>query len=511
MSYNLGLRFQRISTQERGKVCLSYIDGTSFTFGELNERSNQYVHWLIQNGVAKGDVIGILNNKSFNAFALMIGCIKLGAIYTNLDPFSPFVRLSKIIDRCSPKFIFSDLSERELEADLYQTYQDRLRLLRSEDLNIELDLLSQQDNICVESVCGTDPAYIMFTSGSTGFPKGAVMTHSNLISFLEWSIGVTQPRDNEVFTNVNPIYFDNSVFDFYTSIFSGSTLAPLTTDITKSPVKLVRAIDHLKCTIWFSVPSLLVYLLTTRVLNGANLTCVRLFIFGGEGFPKPKLKQLYDMYGANAQLLNVYGPTECTCICSEYFINSSDFDDLNSLAPLGKMTKNFYYHIVDESLKPADKGELLLGGPNVGCGYYNDSERTEKAFIQNPVHDKYRDIMYRTGDLVERDTRGLVHFRGRVDNQIKHMGYRIELEEIEAGLNTITDVKEAAVIYKRLGVGLGQIVAYIASDQSLDTRHVLTEIKKIVPDYMVPKKIEIVSSLPKNQNGKIDRNALRAL
>ncbi|PWL27237.1 MAG: thioester reductase, partial [Roseivirga sp. XM-24bin3] len=214
MSYNLGLRFQRISTQERGKVCLSYIDGTSFTFGELNERSNQYVHWLIQNGVAKGDVIGILNNKSFNAFALMIGCIKLGAIYTNLDPFSPFVRLSKIIDRCSPKFIFSDLSERELEADLYQTYQDRLRLLRSEDLNIELDLLSQQDNICVESVCGTDPAYIMFTSGSTGFPKGAVMTHSNLISFLEWSIGVTQPRDNEVFTNVNPIYFDNSVFDF---------------------------------------------------------------------------------------------------------------------------------------------------------------------------------------------------------------------------------------------------------------------------------------------------------
>lgn len=153
----------------------------------------------------------------------------------------------------------------------------------------------------------------------------------------------------------------------------------------------------------------------------------------------------------------------------------------------------------------------MLGGPNVGCGYYNDSERTEKAFIQNPVHDKYRDIMYRTGDLVERDTRGLVHFRGRVDNQIKHMGYRIELEEIEAGLNTITDVKEAAVIYKRLGVGLGQIVAYIASDQSLDTRHVLTEIKKIVPDYMVPKKIEIVSSLPKNQNGKIDRNALRAL
>jgi len=511
MSYNLGLKFQQIVSNKGDAVCLSFFEGSDITFSQLNERSNQYLDWLIKKGTTKGDVIGILNNKSFDAFALMIACLKLGAIYTNLDPFSPSARLSKIIDRCSPKFIFSDLTEEELDADLSKPYRYQLYILQSEELNAELDDSSKLNNACVESVCGTDPAYIMFTSGSTGFPKGAVMTHGNLISFLEWSIGITQPGHNEVFTNVNPIYFDNSVFDFYTSVFSGSTLAPLTADITKNPAKLVAAIDQLKCTIWFSVPSLLVYLLTTRVLNGNNMNHIRLFIFGGEGFPKPKLKQLYDLYGERAALLNVYGPTECTCICSEYFIQESDFEDMTNLAPLGQMTKNFFYQIVDENLSLSDRGELLLGGPNVGSGYYNDQERTEKAFIQNPSHNNFRDIMYRTGDLVERDSFGLVHFKGRVDNQIKHMGYRIELEEIEAGLNTLSGVKEAAAIYKKLGVGLGQIVAFVASDLPLKSQDLIRQIRLVVPDYMVPKKIEVLTALPKNQNGKIDRNALKGL
>lgn len=508
MSYNLGLKFKEIVTANPKAVCLKYLDNTNFTYQDLDRRSNQLANWLLNEGLQKGDVVGILNNKSFMGFSLLVACLKVGIIYTNLDPFSPLSRLEKITERCSPRLVFSDFDQGRL-AEIELAYKDKMRWLNSKVL--AQDLSSEDHNLPLQSegVCGTNAAYIMFTSGSTGFPKGAVMTHANILSFLQWSISITQPMTGDVFTNVNPIYFDNSVFDFYTAIFSGAGLAPLTHEITKNPRSLVAAVDKLECTIWFSVPSLLVYLLTTRMLNEERMKKIRLFVFGGEGFPKPKLKELYELYGQRARLLNVYGPTECTCICSEYFIGPEDFDDMTNLAPLGKMTKNFFYQVVDSDLKPTHKGELLLGGPNVGSGYYNDPERTAVAFVQNPSQKYFRDIMYRTGDLVEKDKQGLVHFKGRVDNQIKHMGYRIELEEIEAALNTLEDVKEAAVVYEKKGVGMGQIVGYVASDAVLEGKTLITLVKEIVPDYMVPKKIEVVSALPKNQNGKIDRNALK--
>lgn len=509
MSYNLGLRFYEIAEKRQEAVCLKYLDGLNYSFSEVEKRSNQMARWMLSNNLKKGSVIGLFNNKSFDSFATMIACLKTGVIYTNLDPFSPLSRLVKITGRCAPKRILSDFRQGELAADVEEMYENQTVRFADEVFEYEVCGLSTELLEETASVCGTDPAYIMFTSGSTGFPKGAVMTHANLISFLEWSVNITKPDDSDVFTNVNPIYFDNSVFDFYCAVFSGTALAPLTSEVTKNPASLVKAVDVLGCTIWFSVPSLLVYLLTTRMLNPDNMKNFRMFIFGGEGFPKPKLKQLYELYGDQARLLNVYGPTECTCICSEYFISEADFEDMTNLAPLGKMTKNFFYEIVDDTMTPTNKGELLLGGPNVGSGYYNDQERSEKAFVQNPSHSNYRDVMYRTGDLVERDDNGLVHFKGRVDNQIKHMGYRIELEEIEAGLNTLIGVKETAVIYKTLGPGLGQILGFVASDLNLDSKEILAGIKEVVPDYMVPKKITVMKDLPKNQNGKIDRNALK--
>lgn len=509
MSYNLGLKFYDVAIQRKEHICLKYLEGSNYSFAELDKKSNQIGRWMIKRGLTKGSVIGLLSNKSFLSFATMIACLKTGIIYTNLDPFSPPSRLFKIIERCEPRIILSDFADTPLKSN-QTNVKCQVQYFEQLEFTQALDAIDDDRLLETASVCGTDPAYIMFTSGSTGFPKGAVMNHSNLISFLEWSISITKPTDKDVFTNVNPIYFDNSVFDFYTATFSGSTLTPLTADVTKNPETLVKAIDKLACTIWFSVPSLLVYLLTTRMLKKDNMKQLRLFIFGGEGFPKPKLKELFDLYNDRASLLNVYGPTECTCICSEYFISENDFSELSSLAPLGHLTKNFFYEIVDEKMNSSDSGELLLGGPNVGSGYYSDPERSISAFIQNPTHDKYRDTMYRTGDLVKRDDHGLIHFKGRADNQIKHMGYRIELEEIEAGLNTLPSVKEAAVVYKKLGPGMGQIIGFVASDFEIESNNILEGIRGIVPDYMVPRKINILKELPKNHNGKIDRNALKS-
>jgi D-alanine--poly(phosphoribitol) ligase subunit 1 len=357
---------------------------------------------------------------------------------------------------------------------------------------------------------GGDPAYVMFTSGSTGFPKGAVMSHANVLNFIRWSRETLEVTPDDVLTNVNPMYFDNSVFDFYTALFNGATLCPLKADPSGGGMRdLVKAINRLGCTIWFSVPSLLVYLLITKAIGKDDFPGITRFVFGGEGFPKPKLAQLHDLYGHRARLVNVYGPTECTCICSSYDITERDLENQTDLAPLGRIAPNFDYVIDTPDPANPDFGELLLAGPNVGLGYFGDPERTRKSFVQDPTESRYTRIVYRTGDLVLRDENGYLHFRGRADNQIKHMGYRIELEEIEAGLNSLEYVEEAAVVYVRQSVVAGRIVAFVNAPTGVQPGEVTEDIRRIVPPYMVPNDMHVMGALPKNRNGKIDRVRLR--
>src|ERR1700722_3685097 len=357
----------------------------------------------------------------------MLACLKIGIVYTNLDVTSPWVRIKKTLDVCKPNAVFFDNTENEISEEFNQSFPSTTSFdLTNTDFQKEIFARDGKDLELVNMVIGSDPAYIMFTSGSTGFPKGAVMSHNNVLNFIQWGQQTFNVSPNDVFTNANPIYFDNSVFDFYTSLFSGATLVPIKSDLLKSANHLVKAINDSECTIWFSVPSLLVYLLTTKALSKN----IKQIAFGGEGFPKSKLKQLYDLFKDRIALLNVYGPTECTCICSMHKISDSDFENMNELATLGQIAPNFGYDIIPFDSQNINFGELALIGPCVGLGYYNDIERTEKSFVQNPKK-KFRDIMYKTGDVVERTQNGNLHFRGRIDNQIKHMGFRIELEEIE--------------------------------------------------------------------------------
>jgi D-alanine--poly(phosphoribitol) ligase subunit 1 len=505
--YNTGKLFSTVAQQYADKVALKYPDGKTVTYTELDKLSNKIAHYFIAKGLKKGDVIALFNNKSPLGYSCMLAALKTGIIYTNLDLTSPYQRIKKILERCSPKYIFFDI-DCDLKKDIAELNIPGINLYEnfSEQLSGHDDKLPQ----VTDSVTGAEGAYIMFTSGSTGFPKGAVITHANLLNFIRWGQAEFGITSGDVMTNANPIYFDNSVFDFYVCLFSGAELAPLTNDITRDPFALVKAVAAAKCTTWFSVPSLLIYLITTKALTAQSLPDIRRFIFGGEGFPKPRLKKLYDMYHPVAKLHNVYGPTECTCICSSYLITERDFEDMNNLAPLGYLAPNFDYVLMNTD-ETGKFGELCLKGPNVGAGYYNDTERTAKSFIQNPYNANYNEVIYRSGDLVQVDEVGHLHFKGRADNQIKHMGYRIELEEIEAMLNTIPHVNEAAVIYERINESLGQIVAFAGAPAGTESSAVLNELKKLVPEYMVPRKLHVLEHLPKNQNGKIDKVALKEL
>lgn len=510
--YNMGLEFYAVAEAHSDRVAFRYPDGQTLTYEQLDRESNRIGRYLLRMGIRKGDVIAIFNEKSPSAYCLMFGCLKIGAIYTNLDISSPWARIQKILHTCEPKAVFVDQEDGALSGEFKRDFPG-LTVVHLKGEKFRADVTGEKEDRLKESndIHGGDPAYIMFTSGSTGFPKGAVMSHNNLLNFIQWGRVTFQVTKDDILTNANPIYFDNSVFDLYTSIFNGATLVPLGHELVKNAKELVRAINASGCTIWFSVPSLLVYLLTTRALSKEDFKTITRISFGGEGFPKNKLKQLFELFGSRVTLYNVYGPTECTCICSSYIIGEKDFENMNELAPLGFMAPNFGYEILPLDESQPNTGELALTGPCVGLGYYNDAERTQKSFVQNPVK-KYHERMYRTGDLVERVPNGHIYFRGRVDNQIKHMGYRIELEEVEAAFSTLSYINEVGVIYEKLNAELGQIKAFVSvGEPGIDNRQILHDIKDLLPPYMIPRIVEILDVLPKNANGKIDRKQLTLL
>jgi len=504
-NYNLGLAFYSVVRGQQDRIALSYPTGEAYSYGHINDFSNRLARYLLQKEIGSGDVVAIFNDKSIYAYSLMLACLKIGATYTNLDGTNPWERLRRIIETCKPKAVFYDeLNEaiNQISVALANTSTYHLKATAS-----EVNSLDGTDLPDTNFIHGGTPAYIMFTSGSTGFPKGAVMSHSNVLNFIRWGRQTFQISEDDIFTNVNPIYFDNSVFDFYTSLYSGARLVPLDAAIVKNPKQLVQAITDTKCTIWFSVPSLLVYLLTTKALSKNDFPSIRTIAFGGEGFPKNKLKQLFDLIGDRVNLFNVYGPTECTCICSSYRITEQDFLNMVELAPLGYVAPNFGYEILPIDEASSEYGELALTGPCVGLGYFNDPERTAKSFVQNEKK-LYKERMYKTGDLVERDENGYLFFKGRVDNQIKHMGYRIELEEVEAAFSSLDYINEVGVIYEKITAELGQIKAFVSLGvKEKKIEEIQQDVRAILPSYMVPK-IHLVEVLPKNRNGKIDRKQL---
>jgi D-alanine--poly(phosphoribitol) ligase subunit 1 len=506
---NLGLKFREIVGNHAARPALVQAEGETTTYAELDQLSNRMARLLIGRGLRRGDVVGIFHDKSPAAFATTLACLKTGLIYTNLDPDSPWERIRKMIQTTEPKAIVNAFLEPPHAVELQRQRTNVIHLRQSAT---SAELLGREAAEVPDSgkVTGGHPAYIMFTSGSTGVPKGAVISHANLLNFIAWAQDRFQLTPGDILSNANPMHFDNSVFDFYGALFSGASLAPLSAEQVRDPRQVVGMINKTRCTVWFSVPSLLIYLLTTRALSAGDFPGVRKIIFGGEGFPKPKLKQLYDLFGGRAELENVYGPTECTCICSAHTIGPSDFTDMKALAPLGFLAPNFDYEILAQP-PGEDAGELFLRGPNVGLGYFNDPARTAQAFEQNPTHGRFADIGYHTGDLVRRDADGRLHFIGRADFQIKHMGYRIELEEIEAALSLLAEVKECAVIYRRLDGGLGEIIAFAALAAPRTSEELIEGVAGIVPRYMVPRRVTVLEALPKNTNGKIDRVALQTM
>lgn len=503
-TYNLGQAFIHVCRQNKEKKAVIFDGKEYITFNELDKLSNKIANFFIKREIERRDVVAIQNRKSPIGFATMLACLKLGIIYTNFDYTNPVERIKKIFKTATPRLVIADEYHADIEKlclDISIPYiylNENVDLLNEESQELAIEL--------IDAVTGNNPAYIMFTSGSTGIPKGVLISQKSLLNFINWGKSVYSLKSDDIMTNVNPIYFDNSVFDFYCSVFNGITMVAITKTVLEKPKEMLEIIEQVKCTFWFSVPSLLIYLMNLKLLTGNILRGIRIFSFGGEGYPKELLRKLYNTYRESADFYNVYGPTEGTCICSAYKITEADIET-DGLAPLGHIAPNFDYFILDEDGNQSSFGELYLLGDQLALGYYNDMCRTEQSFLRCQFSTAYNERMYKTGDLVELID-GKLYFRGRVDNQIKHMGYRIELEEIENALIKLPDIKQCAVIHTLSKNNYSKLIAFVAVDDGNTDRNIRKELRKYLPDYMLPNVTIFMDELPKNANGKVDRQRL---
>jgi D-alanine--poly(phosphoribitol) ligase subunit 1 len=505
-AHNLALKFQQVaasSTTAPAILC----EGRIYDFGTYNCLANRFARWLAGEGVSQGQIVCLELPKIIEAYALAMACIKIGAPYVFLDPAAPPDRARLMIDRCRPALVVStrDGPGRRITIES-QSLRDQLRQA--------VDSFDAANLAESALITGTDPAYVMFTSGSTGEPKGVVIPHQGVLHLVDWAARDLGIGPGDRLTNVNPIFFDNSVFDIYAGLLNGAAIVALDALKGRPPGDLVSEITRHDCTFFFAVPTLFMFLDSMQLLTPERLPSVTRFMFGGEGYPVARLRRFHEAFAGHAQLINCYGPTETSCICSGLPITAPILETTEGLAPLGQLNPGFSYRILDEDLQPVaagEAGELWLGGPCVGLGYINNPEETARRFRQDPLTDGYRAILYRTGDLValEPET-GWLHFRGRADNQVKLRGYRVELEEVEHALTSMPGVARALAVVLQDPNRPGQLVAAY-SGVRIDDADLLAHCATRVPAYMVPSRIVWLDAIPTNANGKADRRALPAL
>jgi amino acid adenylation domain-containing protein len=359
-----------------------------------------------------------------------------------------------------------------------------------------------------------DPAHLLFTSGSTGVPKGVIITHRNVLAFVRWARRFFGTGPGDRLSWHPPLHFDLATFDIFGTLGAGATLYPVPPELSLLPHRLAQFIRDSELTQWFSVPSVLNYMAKFDAVRQDDFPSVRRVLWCGEVLPTPTL--IYWMQRLpHASFTNLYGPTEAT-IASSYFTVPACPDDERADIPIGRACPGEELLVLDEHLRALPVGEigdLYIRGVGLSPGYWRDEEKTRGAFLPNP-YGPAGDRIYRTGDLARLGADGFVYYVGRADTQIKSRGYRIELGEIEAALHSLNLLRECAVV----GVpsngfeGTAICCTYVIDGVEGVTPALLRErLTKLVPNYMLPGRWLQLEVLPKNANGKIDRPALRAM
>ena len=439
-------------------------------------------------------------DKSVDALLSYLGVVYSGNFYVPVDVKSPDERILKIMEVVSPCLVISSAKE----YDRAQKWDSICEVVCYDDIDpgvIDDDLLSELRCRSID----TDPVYALFTSGSTGIPKGVVCCHRSVLSYSEWLIDTFGFNESTIFGNQTPFYFSMSVLDIYASIRAGAELNVIPKSLFSFPLSLVEHLNKKKIDTIYWVPTALCSLTNKGFLDRVELPYLKKVLFAGELMPMKHLN-IWRKNLPDALFANLFGPTEITDI-GIYYIVDREFDD-NETLPIGKACENVGVLVLDEDNKPIydDRvGELCIRGSFLALGYYNNEQKTSESFIQNPLNNSYPDIIYRTGDLVSINERNEYVFHGRKDHQIKHTGHRIELGEIETAVSAIEGVMINACIHRERD---DKLLLYYTGETDEDT--IRKKLVMLLPSYMIPNEYHKLSQMPLNMNGKIDRKKLKS-
>ena len=428
----------------------------------------------------------VYGSKEVSYVPVMLGVAMCGTAYIPVSSDTPLERLRYILEHSGATLIVN-LSDQLLE--IGSTPVVTLGQLQG---------VSSVPSICFDASypISEDPFYIIYTSGSTGHPKGVAISERNIVTFLNWTLNQFEPNSDDIFINTAPFSFDLSVFEVFNNLATGATLLMLPTDDIYDTSGRIELCSKYRGSVLVATPSYVSLLLMDPAFNEEQLS-LRQFIFCGEVLPNLTASKLIEKF-PRAEVHNLYGPTETTCAVISVLI-TSDICSRYEMLPVGECSESQVVDVDPES------SELTIKGSSVAIGYYNDEEKTRANFYTDDEGTR----VYKTGDTGYIED-NLLFFKGRIDNQIKWKGYRIELDEISITLERIPEVNQAVTIPKKMNGRITALVSFIMTDESLDKDYVNDMLKETLPHYMLPTVIKIVSDFPLTENGKVDRKRLLA-
>jgi amino acid adenylation domain-containing protein len=448
----------------------------------------------------------------------IFGVLKADAVYVPLDPKTPEPRRRAILADCLPRAIICDKTTAN-HFGFAATSGDRLLVIivgqKSSTLPTDrISIIGWQEIMAYDGSPQDyhnqpdDLAYIMYTSGSTGLPKGVMITHRNVRSYIDWAVTCLGLCTTDKILGTAPFHFDMSTFDIHATVKAGGTLCVANDMMTLFPEKLVRFIEEQGITVWKGVSSLLMYLARAGVLSPERMPTLKTVLFAGEPLATRYLIQWMTVFPGKCYI-NAYGPTEATGVSLYHpFVQAPS--SLQERLPIGRPRVDTGVFLLRDDRSTAGEGEvgeLCITGPGLARGYLNDPQKTVESFIEASAGSGQR--YYRTGDLALLRQDGNYEYVSRIDNQVKIMGYRIELGEIEHALTSIQGVDDVAVMVAEGEYGgLIELVAYFESSIGLSSVFVLEEARKCLPAYMIPKRALRVDKMPRNDRGKVARDML---